>query len=327
MAAVIVGGCGGGDDVKGAAGCSPQQATHELAYRAEAVPRQAVTPAALDETVRLLCERARQASASVDVRRVGADQVAIRSASRLSPPLRSSIAAPDRLAFYDWEPNLTPPNQEAPVLALKAASTIAAKQSARAEPDDVPVEGPSPAVRRRFGADTRAIERYYDRQNDVFAPAGAPRGIVILRDEARTHAGASLGYWVLEDDSVLTSADILNPKQGFDPQTNEPLVYFDFTPHGRRAFALVTKREAERGAQVTVPPGADPAASYQRFAIALDRKIVSLATVNYRELPEGISGSTGAQINGGQSITDAQNLARNLSENPLPLDLKLLSDR
>jgi preprotein translocase subunit SecD len=79
---------------------------------------------------------------------------------------------------------------------------------------------------------------------------------------------------------------------------------------------------------VIVPPGAEPSASFQRFAIALDHKLVSLATIDYRQFPHGISGSTGAQITGGGgSITDAQNLARNLSAAPLPLDLALVSDR
>jgi SecD/SecF fusion protein len=290
------------------------------------LPAQPVTPAALNGTVRALCERARRAGISVQVTHAGRT-VTVASATRLSPALRSSIGSPNRLEFYDWEPNLLPPRQDRPAPTLKVAQLIAAKQEARAEREDVPVEGPSAAVRKRLGGNARAIERYYDRQNDTIVSANAPRGVVILADDPRMHAGAAAGYWVIEDDSELSSADITNPKQGFDPHTNEPIVYFDFTPHGRRAFARVTRREAERGARVTVPAGADPFASFQRFAIALDHKLVSLATIDYRQFPSGISGSTGAQITGGQSIADAQNLARNLSAEPLPLDLMLVSDR
>jgi SecD/SecF fusion protein len=283
-------------------------------------------PTALEETVRRLCERARRADVSVDVKRVGTDRISIGSVTRLDPPLRSSIGTPGRLAFYDWEPNLLPPSQQSPTASRAFAERIARKQRPRAEAVDVPAGGPSPAVRKRFGGGKHAIERYYDRLNDAVVRDGVPRGVVILQDDPRTHAGATPGYWVLEDDAELTGADIVNPKQSFDPQTNEPIVYFDFTPRGRRAFARATRRAAERGARVEVAPGADPASSFQRFAIALDGKLVSLASIDYRELPHGISGSTGAQITGGASITEAQNLARNLSAGPLPLDLELLSD-
>jgi hypothetical protein len=329
VAAVFVAGCGGGQDVKRTAGCSPQPATHELVYRARAVPQQPVTPAALDATVRALCERARKAGASVQVRRAGAT-LSVGSEARLGASLRSSIGAPDRLEFYDWEPNLLPQREDRPAPALRVAELIAAKQRPRAEPEDVPAGGPSAAVRKRFGGNMRAIERYYDRQNDTIVPAGAagaPRGVVILKDDLRAHAGGTLGYWVLEDDSELSGADITNPKLSFDPQTNEPIVDFGFTRRGRRAFARLTRREAERGARIPVPAGADPAATFQRFAIALDHRLVSLASIDYRQFPRGISGSTGAQIEGGASITDTQNLARNLAAAPLPLDLTLVSDR
>jgi preprotein translocase subunit SecD len=291
-----------------------------------AVPQRPVTPAALDATVRALCERARTAGASVQVRRAGAT-VSVGSEERLGASLRSSIGTPDRLAFYDWEPNLLPQRQDRPAPTLRVAELIAAKQRPRAEPEDVPAGGPSAAVRKRFGGNVRAIERYYDRRNDTTLSAVAPRGVVIVKDDARGHAGGKLGYWVLEDDSELSSADITNPKQTFDPQTNEPIVSFGFTPHGRRAFARVTRREAERGAGVTVPAGGDPAAAFQRFAITLDHKLVSLASIDYRQYPHGISRSTGAQVTGEGSILDTQNLAHNLAAAPLPLDLALVRDR
>jgi preprotein translocase subunit SecD len=75
---------------------------------------------------------------------------------------------------------------------------------------------------------------------------------------------------------------------------------------------------------VRVPPGADPQASFQRFAIALDDQIVSLAAINYRDNPEGIPGGTGAQVNGSGNIRQTQELARSLADG-LPLDLLLLS--
>jgi SecD/SecF fusion protein len=152
-----------------------------------------------------------------------------------------------------------------------------------------------------------------------------PRGITVVKAEQQTPAQASsLGYWVLEDDAELTGTGIEDPKQNFDPTTNEPIVTFTFTPAGRAAFARATKREADRGAQKIIPPGTPKDATFQRFAIVLDDQVVSLATISYVDNPEGISGSTGAQINGIGNLTDTQALAERLREGALPLDLQLV---
>ncbi len=152
-----------------------------------------------------------------------------------------------------------------------------------------------------------------------------PRGVVVVKDQARGNSKSSLGYWTLEDDSELSGSDIKDPKQGTDPTTNEPIVSFDFTDAGRKAFARATKREAVRGSEKLVPPGTDPQATFQRFAITLDNQIVSLATINYRENPEGIDGQTGAQINGIGNIQETQDLAESLRIGALPISLKLIS--
>jgi SecD/SecF fusion protein len=154
-----------------------------------------------------------------------------------------------------------------------------------------------------------------------------PRGVVVLKAEkqGKSASGAGLGYWVIEDDSELSGADIKDPKQEFDPQTQEPIVTFKFTDKGRKAFARATKREAQRGQNILPPPGTPKDATFQRFAIALDNQIVSLATISYLDNPEGIDGSTGAQINGIGNIQDTQDLAQNLRIGALPIELKLIS--
>src|SRR3954463_11947920 len=164
----------------------------------------------------------------------------------------------------------------------------------------------------------------------VGPPAGSllikvPRGIVVVKDEAQGNSKSTLGYWTLEDDSELSGSDIKDPKQTFDPTTNEPIVSFEFTDKGRKAFARATKREAERGAELLVPPGTDPQSSFQKFAITLDNQLVSLATINYKENPEGIPGDTGAQINGIGTIQQTQDLAQSLRIGALPIALKLIS--
>ena len=161
-----------------------------------------------------------------------------------------------------------------------------------------------------------------------------PRGIVVLEGEPAPNQSARVHrFFVLEDDSELNGKEIKNPEQAFDPNTHEPLVNMEFTDKGRQAFAAVTKRIAERGRNCETlagvdpkcPQGSQPSDFFQRFAITLDNKIVSLATIDYQENPDGIDGRNGASIQNIGSIQDAQDLAENLRIGALPIDLKLIS--
>jgi SecD/SecF fusion protein len=171
-------------------------------------------------------------------------------------------------------------------------------------------------------------------------PAGSrvikvPRGVVIVEGEAAPNQSARVHrFFVIEDDSELNGKEIKNPEQAFDPNTNQPLVNMEFTDKGREAFARVTKRIADRGRDCetlagvdpTCPPqGSTPDDFFQRFAITLDNQIVSLATIDYQDNPEGIDGRNGASIQNIGSIQDAQDLAENLRIGALPIDLKLIS--
>jgi preprotein translocase subunit SecD len=93
------------------------------------------------------------------------------------------------------------------------------------------------------------------------------------------------------------------------------------------AFARTTRREALRGARIPRPPGTPIVDTFQKFAIALDNQLVSLATIDYQQNPQGIPGDTGAQLNGLGDIQQTQELARNLGSRPLPLDLVRVSTR
>jgi SecD/SecF fusion protein len=171
-------------------------------------------------------------------------------------------------------------------------------------------------------------------------PAGSrvikvPRGIVIVEAEkAQNQSERIQRFFVIEDDSELNGKEIKNPEQAFDPNTNEPLVNMEFTDKGREAFARVTKRIAERGRDCQTlagvdpkcpPQGSSPEQFFQRFAITLDNQIVSLATIDFQENPDGIDGRNGASIQNIGSIQDAQDLAENLRIGALPIDLKLIS--
>jgi SecD/SecF fusion protein len=316
--------------------------THYVTYRARAHGTTAVTPASIAATVKALCDRARAA---------GLADVAVRSRGS-SIDIAGALRPPARLAFYDWEPNLLPPAQQTPTLNLFGAVRTASRQKPRSEPVDLPSDRANDvygvkyyvfgAGRTPLGGGSNAADSFYGSCREVAAafngtgacgaPGGSqvvtvPRGVVVLKDEQRGTSRGTLGYWVLEDDAELTGADIKDPKQAFDPQTNEPIVTFSFTDRGRRAFARVTKREADRGARTRRPPGTDIQSTFQKFAIARDNQLVSLATIDYQQNPNGIPGDTGAQINGLGNIQETQEIARAMASPPLPLDLVQVSSR
>jgi SecD/SecF fusion protein len=164
-------------------------------------------------------------------------------------------------------------------------------------------------------------------------PAGSrvikvPKGVVVVEQERAPNQPPQIKrFTVLEDDSELSGDDIRNPEAGTDPNTNEPLVTMEFSDSGREAFARVTKRIAERGFnQSTLNPGVPPDQFQQSFAITLDDQIVSLATIDFQQNPEGIDGRTGAQIEGVGGFDEANDLAESLRIGALPIELKLISE-
>src|SRR5215208_6206912 len=183
-------------------------------------------------------------------------------------------------------------------------------------------------------------------QLEALGPAGppdgsrvikVPQGIVVVEAEPAPNQSERVHrFFVIEDDSELNGKEVKNPEQNFDPNTKEPLVTMEFTDRGREAFARVTKRLADRGRDCetlagvspdcpAVQQGAPPEDFFQRFAITLDNQIVSLATIDYQDNPEGIDGRTGASIENIGTIQQAQDLAESLRIGALPIDLKLIS--
>ena len=144
-----------------------------------------------------------------------------------------------------------------------------------------------------------------------------------MRDEKPSPDAADPDrYWVIQDNPALSGTDIKNPEQNFD-DAREPIVTFDFTDKGRDAFQRITQNIAERGLDNALP-GDNPINGSQHFAIVLDDELVS-AYINYQENPQGIDGSTGAQISGSFTISSAQDLARILEIGALPIRLELVS--
>jgi SecD/SecF fusion protein len=176
-------------------------------------------------------------------------------------------------------------------------------------------------------------------------PAGSrvikvPEGVVIVEQEPAPNQPPQIHrFTVLEDDSELSGDNIKNPKAASNPNTNAPVVTMEFDGTGREAFARVTKRIAERGFECktnastgisspgcpNVGAGAPDEDYFQHFAITLDNQIVSLATIDFVDNPEGIDGRTGAEIENVGDFNAANDLAEQLRIGALPIELKLIS--
>jgi len=135
-------------------------------------------------------------------------------------------------------------------------------------------------------------------------------------------------WFVLNDDPVLTGADVTNPQQSFDEGgggTGAPDVTFGFTSHGQSVFQRVTKEIAQRGQEAQLP-GVGKEAAQQHFAVVLDGQLITTPSIDYTKYPEGIDASTGSEISGGFTITSAQELASELQSGALPIKLELISN-
>ncbi len=131
-------------------------------------------------------------------------------------------------------------------------------------------------------------------------------------------------WYVLNDNPVLTGADITNPQQGNDESTGQPNVNFGFTSHGKGVFEKVTREIARRGQEAQLP-GVSKEAAQQHFAVVLDGQLITTPSIDYTKYPEGIDSSNGSQISGGFTSTSAENLADELKSGALPIKLNLIS--
>ena len=153
-----------------------------------------------------------------------------------------------------------------------------------------------------------------------------PPGIAVIEDQRTPGQPSQLHrYFVIEENSELSSAEVERPRAMADEVTGDPVVAFDFTNRGRKAFKRLTQRLAERGAKAAAGK-ASPEPFFQRFAIVLDNRVVSLATIDFVATPNGID-APGAQIAGIGSMDATRKLAKRLAAAPLEAELELVSIR
>lgn len=161
------------------------------------------------------------------------------------------------------------------------------------------------------GVRASQVEVLVVQQGTVVLQAVGSRGSDFARPSAR--------FFVLHDDVALDRADITNPKQSTD-QSGSPDITFGFTASGDAKFQRVTAQIAHRG-QLVSSLGQT---LYQHFAIALDGRLLSVPSIDFKAYPDGIAGTFGADITGGFNAQSAKDIATELRYGPLPLQLALV---
>jgi SecD/SecF fusion protein len=149
-----------------------------------------------------------------------------------------------------------------------------------------------------------------------------PRGTVVLQAEDVTAPNPTPLYspaaqfYVLKDSAALSNADITTPRQSTD-QARTPDVNFGFNSAGARKFQSVTAAIARRGQDVSTLGQS----FNQHFAVALDNKLITVPSIDFKIYPDGVTGGGGAEIAGGFTIRSARTLATLLRYGPLSINL------
>ena len=138
----------------------------------------------------------------------------------------------------------------------------------------------------------------------------ASRGVAPIGDEIlplQSKDPKAIPQMIVVEKRVMVAGDrLVDASAGFDSRTGEPTVNFRFDSVGAREFADVTK---------AYPP------QTQRFAIVLDKQIISAPVIN-----EPILGGSG-QISGSFTSQSASDLAALLRAGALPAPLKVIEER
>ena len=334
-----------------------------LVYEGQPTPQQPeVTPEAIDRAIEIIRQRVDNLGVSEpEIQRVGNTQIDValpdvKDIERATEVIGSTA----QMHFYDWEPNVIAEDPNDPNATdqgfgrLFDAVRFAAKQKPECIQNRCTTNGPTSYL---FDRDTLKplTKEPAQKKSDLFLDfpgekqpkdsvvLAAPQGTAVVEqkpqddpetqdiNEAETQPAS---YFVIRDRPELSGTDITNPEQNSDPTTSQPNVTFDFTDEGRAKFEAVTRRIAQRGL-AQAPPGVTGAQADQfsdSFAIVLDRgesdagsEVVSRPIINFSENPNGIDGRTGAQISGGFTLPEAQDLAELLRIGALPIDLNLIS--
>lgn len=146
-----------------------------------------------------------------------------------------------------------------------------------------------------------------------------PKGYLVVSYDPNG-TGRNPQWFVLKDNVSLTGDDVKSASVGSDSTGGGPAVDLNFTGKGGSIFKKITQQlfEAGQADMLTNPNG-------HRFAIVLDGKVVSLASIDPRDasLSQGIAGGRAQITNLSQG--EATRVARQIDLGALPVQLELQS--
>ncbi|HZV72780.1 MAG TPA: protein translocase subunit SecD [Conexibacter sp.] len=336
----------------------------ELVYEGEPTQQvPTVTPEALGRALDIIRSRVDQLGVGEpEIQRSGRNQISVGLPDVQNiRRAQDQVGTAAQLNFYDWERTVLTPDGRAVAPQLPAQNPDAQRISQAggdAAQGQTLYDAVLLASRQRATTNDRRGSRigsaYYlfDRQHRYLAgpersradlqsalgrvvvPAGSeilavPQGYVVLQAVASSASqqvsarDPSARFYALRDQVALSGKDLKDPQQGFN-ETQQPDVEFRLTDAGKTAFHDVTRQISQRGLQLQLP-GVNPQAVRQHFAVALDGRLISVASIDPQQLPDGIDGQNGAVIEGGFTIQSAQDLANLLQLGALPIELRLIS--
>src|SRR3954453_8573613 len=337
----------------------------ELVYQAKPTKFSKVTSDAIQRTLDIMRTRVDQLGvAEPEIQRSGADQVVV-SLPDVKNQKRAidQVGTTAQMFFYDWEPNVLgpdckvattqpDPNSEAqitggpsagdPSAGLQYYGAVVRAARCPAKPNqNTSHDAPNYYL---VNDKTKTVVRGpEERQSDLFSESRekspgpnesirvVPPGVAVVEaqyDAKSEPKNPNQARWfVLNDNFALRGTDIKNPEQNFDNGpggTNAPIVTFSFTGTGRKIWHSTTRAIAQRGQSQQIP-GQPAQQAFQHFAVVLDNKLITTPYIDFQQNPDGIDATNGSQIEGGFTITSAQNLANLLKTGALPIKLELIS--
>jgi preprotein translocase subunit SecD len=160
------------------------------------------------------------------------------------------------------------------------------------------------ALKALIGKTARLEFRMVDPNAD---PAEAAAGRVPVGSEIIPYAegeGNGASFEVLRRQVMISGEQLINARQSYDPQSNQPVVSISFDSGGSSTFAKVTAQNVGK-----------------RFAMVLDGKVLSAPSIN-----EPILGGS-AQISGNFTVASANALAISLRSGALPVKMEVVEER
>ena len=305
----------------------------------------------LDRVTSILRLRLGAIYGGVHVTRTGNEIVA--AADGASRGQIEALAAPGHLALYDWEARVLAPDGKtvASQLAAQNPAALAISQgvggtsAGGADAGGMTLHravllasrhgGGPPAQYYMFGARTEGHALLAGPTSTLSQlrselPAGAhgeelvvPRGLVVLQaaapsfGRAPARSAAAARFFVLRDSPALSQSGVTDPRPGHS-ESGQPNVQFGFTSVGAGAFRAVTAEVARRGAAVS----RSGLTLNQHFAIALDGRLVTVPSIDFKAYPEGVSAGQGADVEAGFTPRSARAFATVLRYGPLPVSLQ-----